>query len=33
MLGRSGDALALVEPPPAKAKRHPEDSKVREEES
>ena len=33
MLGRSADALALVEPPPAKPKRHPEDRKVREEES
>ena len=33
MLGRSADALALVEPPPAKPKRHPEDSNVREEES
>ena len=33
MLGPSADALALVEPPPAKPKRHPEDRKVREEES
>jgi hypothetical protein len=33
MLGRSVDALALVEPPPAKPKRHPGDKKVREEES
>jgi len=33
MLGRSADALALVEPPPAESKRHPEDRKVREEES
>jgi hypothetical protein len=33
MLGPSADALALVEPPPAKPKRHPEDRKIREEES
>ncbi len=33
MLGRSASELALVEPPPAKPKRHPEDRKVREEES
>jgi len=33
MLGRSTDALALGEPPPAKPKKHPEDRKVREEES
>ena len=33
MLGRSADSLALVDPPPAKAKRHPEDRKIREEES
>ena len=33
MLGPSADALALVEPPPAKPKRHPEDRKVREEEA
>jgi hypothetical protein len=33
MLGPSTDALALVEPPPAKSKRHPEDRKVREEEA
>ena len=33
MLGRSVDSLALVDPPPAKAKRHPEDRKIREEES
>jgi hypothetical protein len=28
MLGPSGDALTLVEPPPVKSKRHPEDGKV-----
>jgi hypothetical protein len=33
MLGPSADALALMEPPPAKLKRRPEDRKVREEES
>jgi hypothetical protein len=33
MLGRSTDALVLVEPPPAKPKKHPEDRKAREEES
>jgi hypothetical protein len=33
MLGPSTGALALVEPPPAKPKRHPEDRKVREEEA
>jgi hypothetical protein len=33
MLGPSAEALALVEPPPAKPKRHPEDRKIREEES
>lgn len=33
MLGPSTDALALVQPPPAKPKRHPEDRKVREEEA
>ncbi|HZC35718.1 MAG TPA: hypothetical protein VE242_08895 [Chthoniobacterales bacterium] len=33
MLGRSPEALELVEPPPAKPKKHPEDRKAREEES
>ena len=33
MLGRSTDALVLVEPPPAKPRKHPEDRQVREEES
>jgi hypothetical protein len=33
MIGRSADALALIEPPPVKPKRHPEDRKVRDEES
>jgi len=33
MLGRSAAALALIEPPPVKPKRHPEDRKVREEEA
>jgi len=33
MLGRSADALALVEPPSTKPKRHAEDRKIREEES
>jgi hypothetical protein len=33
MLGRSADSLALVEPLPAKPKRHPEDRKIHEEES
>jgi hypothetical protein len=33
MLGPSTDALALVEPPRAKPKKHPEDRKVREEEA
>jgi hypothetical protein len=33
MLGPSTDALALVEPPWAKPKKHPEDRKVREEEA
>jgi hypothetical protein len=33
MLGPSTDALALVEPPPGKPKRHPEDRKVRDEEA
>ena len=32
-IGPSADALALVEPPPVKPKRHPEDRRVREEES
>jgi hypothetical protein len=31
MLSRSTGALAVVEPPPAKPKKHPEDRKVREE--
>ena len=33
MLGRSAGPLALIEPPPVKPKRHPEDRRVREEES
>jgi hypothetical protein len=33
MLGRSAGTLALIEPPPVKPKRHPEDRRVREEES
>jgi hypothetical protein len=33
MLGPSTDALTLVEPPPARPKRHPEDRKVRDEEA
>jgi hypothetical protein len=33
MIGPSTDALTLIEPPPVKPKRHPEDRKVREEES
>ena len=33
MLGRSGDSLALVEPPSPRPKKHPEDRKGREEES
>ena len=33
MLGPSTDALALVEPPRPKPKRHPEDRKAREEEA
>jgi hypothetical protein len=33
MIGPSADALALIEPPRVKPKRHPEDRKVREEES
>jgi hypothetical protein len=33
MIGPSADALALIEPPPVKPKRHPEDRRVREEES
>ena len=33
MLGRATDALARVEPPPAKPKKHPEGPQVREEES
>ena len=33
MLGRSASALALIEPPPVKPKRHPEDRRIREEES
>jgi hypothetical protein len=33
MLGRSTEALVLVEPPPAKPRKHPEDRQVRGEES
>lgn len=33
MIGPSADALAVIEPPPVRPKRHPEDNKVREEES
>jgi hypothetical protein len=33
MIGPSAEALALVEPPPVRPKRHPEAGKVREEES
>jgi hypothetical protein len=33
MVGPSADALTLVEPPPVKPKRHPDDRRVREEES
>jgi hypothetical protein len=32
MIGRSADALAMIEPPPIKPKRRPEDRRVREEE-
>jgi hypothetical protein len=32
MIGPSAGALSLIEPPPVKPKRHPEDRKVREEE-
>jgi hypothetical protein len=33
MIGPSADALTLIEPPPVRPKRHPEDSRIHEEES